>query len=501
MEKFLYQRLKEKDPKLNVWFMYPAIENFAMASLGYLSIFKMLDLNPELYVERIYSDTKIFEIPLDCLDLAGFSMSFEIDILTIIKMLKKYQIPLKSNERNEESPLIFAGGPVLMANPKPFEEFFDFISIGEKCSLKIALDELKKCTNLSRDEKLKKLSEIEGIYVPKYPKSEIKITRDNLNDEIVYTPILSDNSYFKDSFIVELERGCPKMCKFCLASWLNIPTRFAPLDKIIEAIDFGLQYTDKLALLGAYVAGHPDFDKIIKHISTYFETRNIELSISSLRADLTDKNLIQTLVKCNQKTATIALEAGSQRLRDYINKNLTDEQVLNTLKIAQENGLKGIKIYTMIGLPSETDEDINSLVELVKKMRKQVKAIGGAFDITISTSTFIPKAHTPFEMVERTDKKILEKRINYLKKELHKLGVTFRPSSVDWDIIQSILSRYDNSLADLLTEVVERGGNLGAFKQTWKEYNKKGLLPKFEDVSKVSFDTKKEPSWKFIKIK
>ncbi|MBQ9150593.1 hypothetical protein IJX73_06655, partial [bacterium] len=117
MEKFLYERLKEKDPKLNVWFMYPAIENFAMASLGYLSIFKMLDLDSELYVERIYSDTKNYEIPLDCLDVAGFSMSFEIDILTLIKMIKKYQIPIKSDERDEDTPFIFAGGPVLMANP------------------------------------------------------------------------------------------------------------------------------------------------------------------------------------------------------------------------------------------------------------------------------------------------------------------------------------------------------------------------------------------------
>ena len=495
MEKFLYNRLNEKDPKLNVWFAYPAIEPFAMASLGYLSIFKMLDLDSDLYVERIYSDTKIFEIPLDCLDLVGFSMSFEIDI---IKMLKKYQIPLKAKERNEDSPIVFAGGPVLMANPKPFEEFFDFISIGEKVSLKLAFEELKKCANLSRDEKLKRLSEIEGIYVPKYPKSEIKITRDNLNDEIFYTPILSEKSYFKDSFVVEIERGCPKMCKFCLASHLNIPTRFVPLAKIIEAIDFGLQYTDKLALMGAYVAGHPDFNKIIEHISTYCETRPIELSISSLRADLADENLIKLLVKCNQKTATIALEAGSQRLRDYINKNLSDEQVLNTLRVAQQNGLKGMKIYTMIGLPTETEEDIKALVDLVKKMKAQIKEIGGQFDITISTSTFIPKAQTPFELVERADKKTLEKYLNYLKKEFHKMGVTFRPSSVDWDIVQSILSRFDESLADLLIEVVERGGNLGAFKQTWKEFSKKGLLINFNEVSKLPFGTK-NPNWKFIK--
>lgn len=501
MEKFLYKKPDKKEPKLNIWFMYPAIESFAMASLGYLSIFKMLDCDSDLYVERIYSDTKNTEIPLEYVDCAGFSFSFEIDILTVIKMLKKYQIPLKYSQRGESDPLIFAGGPVLMANPLPFEEFFDFISIGEKPALKAALDELKKCIDLSRDEKLKRLSEIEGIYVPKYPKDEIKIVRDNLSEEIISTPILSEKSYFSDTFVVEIERGCPKMCKFCIASWLNLPVRFVPYQKVIEEIDFGLQYCDKLALMGAYVAGHPDFEKIINHISKYCSTRPIELSVSSLRADLADENLIKALVKCNQKTATIALEAGSQKLRDIIKKDLTQQQVLNTLKIAQLNGLKGMKIYTMIGLPQETDEDIEELINLVKKMKEQIKSLEGAFDLTVSTSTFIPKAHTPFEREERTDKKILENRMNYLKKNFHRLGVTFRPSSIDWDVFQSILSRYDKSLADFLIEMSDKGANLGAFKQTWREFHKKGLLPSFEQASKMPFDNTKEPKWNFIKVK
>jgi radical SAM superfamily enzyme YgiQ (UPF0313 family) len=204
------------------------------------------------------------------------------------------------------------------------------------------------------------------------------------------------------------------------------------------------------------------------------------------------------LVQCNQKTATIALEAGSQRLRDLIKKDLTSEQILNTLKTAQLGGLKGMKIYTMIGLPTEEDEDIEELINLVSKMKAQIKELKGQFDITISTSTFIPKAHTPFEKAERADKKILEKRIKHLQKAFHKMGITFRPSSVDWDVIQSILSRYDKSLADLLIEIVERGGNLGAFKQTWKEFHKKGLIMSFEEASKLPFDNTKSPAWNFI---
>jgi len=152
----------------------------------------------------------------------------------------------------------------------------------------------------------------------------------------------------------------------------------------------------------------------------------------------------------------------------------------------------------MIGLPTETEEDIEALVELVKKMKAQIKEIGGQFDITISTSTFIPKAQTPFELAERADKKTLEKYLNYLKKEFHKMGVTFRPSSVDWDVIQSILSRFDESLADLLIEVVERGGNLGAFKQVWREYSKKGALAPFDCVEVNPLSNIKTLMWSFI---
>ena len=500
MEKFLYERLENKTPKINLWFAYPAIESFAMASLGYLTIFQMFDSDPELYTERVYTDSKTTNINPDFVDAMGFSVSFELDILNIIKMLKKYNFPLKYEERKENDPIIFAGGPVMMSNPVPYEDFFDFISIGEKTCLLGALEILKKKRELPRDEILKRLSEVEGIYVAKYKKEKVKIVRDDIKNNVVYTPILSSKSYFENTFIIELERGCPRMCNFCLASWLNLPVRYGEYDQIIKAIDLGLKYTNKLALLGAYVAGHPKFNDIISYISKKCAISPVELSISSLRADLADENLIKTLIKCNQKTATIALEAGSQRLRDYIGKNLTKEQILNTLNTAQICGLKGMKIYTMIGLPEETDEDIEELIELSKEIKKQIKKNKTPFDITISTSTFIPKAHTPFERVERCDNKTLEKRAQYLKKNLHKLGFNFRCSSIEWDTIQAILSRYDKSLADFLIKVVEKGGNIGAFKQTWREENKKEHLMDFNECSKLPFDNieAKNLTWGFI---
>ncbi len=494
MEKFLYERPTKKAPKINLWFAYGAVESFALASLGYLTIFKDFDLDPEIFVERIYSNTTSVRLMPENVHAMGFSVSFELDILTIIKMLEKYNFPLKSAQRKESDPFIFSGGPVLMANPIPFEEFFDFISIGEKTCLKGAFEILKNRNGKSRDEILKELSNIEGIYVPKY-KKPVKIARDEISQDVVFTPILSEKSYFKNTFVIEIERGCPKMCNFCLASWLNLPARFADYEKIIEAIDFGLQNTDKIALLGAYVAGHPKFNEIVKHISNICKTREIELSISSLRADLADIELIKTLVKCNQKTATIALEAGSQRLRDLIRKDLSESQILNTIKTAKKGGLKGLKIYVMIGLPTETQQDLDELIELAKKMKETAKKEGGGFEITLSASTFIPKSHTPFESVERFDKKTLETRISYLKKNLYKIGVNFKSPSVEWDMIQAILSRYDKHLGDFLIEVANKGANLGAFKQTWRKYAKEGKLMPFEEAQKLPFETK---TWNFI---
>ena len=479
MEKFLYESKIKKDPKLNAIFAFPAIENFAMSSIGYLSIFKSLDEMEDVFVERYYSNSKNTITPIQKVDIIGFSFSFEMDIFQIIKMLEKLKIPLLAKDRNENHPIIFVGGPVSTSNPLPFEEFFDFFNIGDS-NIPNVVRNLIENKDKTKEEIIERY--IEDIKEP------------------TSTPILSDKSYFANTYIIEVERGCPKMCKFCLASWHNLPFREGNLEQLKSKINYALEHTNKIALLGAYVAGHKDFDDIMSFIREKNKINPIEISISSLRADLVTKETIETLVECGAKSATIAIEAGSEKLRKEINKDLTNEEIEATFECATKYGLKGLKVYMMVGLPNETDDDIKEIVELLKKLKKKHKTL----DLSVSLNTLIPKPHTPYELIKRENKKSLEKKINYIKKHLHILGIKLNPTSVDWDGVQSLISRYPKSLAEYLICVHKEGAKLGAFKSCWKNFAKKYNLKKYDEAIEFPFenvlDKNNKLPWDFIKI-
>ena len=337
------------------------------------------------------------------------------------------------------------------------------IGDGEYIFIKV-LDILKK--RLTKSETLLELAQIEGVYVPNINKRVIKVTE--VLNKVIYTPIISEKSYFKDTFIIEVARGCMNRCAFCTASYLNLPFRYYEYNKIIDAIELGLKHTNKIALLGAQISAHPDFEKIMKYLRKKIESgMNIELGISSLRTDAITPELIKTLVLGGQKTSTIAIEAASERLRKFINKNLKEEQILNAVKLSRENGLKGLKIYSMIGIPTETQDDIDEFIKLAKKIKSENKG----FEITFSFSTFVPKPQTPLQWAKREDTKSLEKKQKYLEKELAKLGINSKFSSAKWDYWQTLLSRGDDRLTEFLIEVYQNGGKIGAYKSALKKYD------------------------------
>lgn len=494
-ETYLYQPNKSNSTKINMWMAFPGIYSFSMSSLGYLSIFKNIDMLEDVFVERVCTDTLKTRLSPCELDLIGFSFSFDLDFLNIFKMLDKYKIPLKRTDRGEDYPLIFGGGPVLSANPAVFGDFFDFIIVGDGEDTNIQAIEVCKLKQ-SKEETLLELSKIEGIYTPSIKQERVKKVSCSMS-ACVATPILSEKSFFKNTYIVEIARGCAQRCGFCLASYLNLPARFVEYDDIIKSIDLGLENTNKIALLGALISAHPRFEDICNYISARHEQNpEIELSISSLRADSIEPNVVKTLVACGQKNTTIAIEAGSDRLRKVINKNLTEVQIFKTVKTAVDNGLKGLKIYAMIGLPTETQEDLKEMIELSKKIKKEFKG----FNLGFSFSTFVPKPHTPFQWCARESVKDLEKKQNYLKKEFHKLGIKANFSSAKWDYYQSLLSRGDGRLGEYILKVYELGGNLGAFKTAYKEVAKKCALPSSDTFAQDSIDFETPLAWDFIEV-
>lgn len=491
MEKFLYKRNPKKNADYNIWMAFPGCYSFALSSLGYLHIFRLMDEMEEVNVERVYSDSTKTEIQFKDVNAIAFSSSFDLDFMSIFPMFDKYKIPYKTSDRDKNMPIIFCGGPVVTANPIPYKDFFDFMIIGDGEQLNTTVVTiLADNKDKPKDEILKLLAKLNGVYVPTL--NQEKIVKNSCKIEnCVYTPILSDDAFFKDMFIIEISRGCANCCGFCMASYLNLPVRFAPYENIIEAIDLGLQYTNKIALLGAQVSIHPKFKQICEYIAQKVQKNpEIEMSISSLRVDAVDDAMIKTLVSAHQKHVTIAIEAGSERLRKVINKNITEEQIKHTVETARLNGLKGVKIYAMIGIPTETQEDLNEMVRVAKELKQANKG----FDISFAFSSFIPKPHTPLQWCGRFSTKELEKRQNFLQKEFHKIGVKTSFSSIKWDYWQTVLSRGDDKISDFIIDVYKNGSKLGAFKKATKD--------KFnpDDYALRDFNVNEALSWDIIDL-
>lgn len=476
-----------------MWFVFPGPESFALSSLGYLWLYRAVDIMEGVEIERVYTDTKTTKIMRDKINLIGVSFTFDMDFLSIFHFMEWNKYEFKSKDRKDTDPLIFAGGPVISSNPEPYKEIFDFMIIGDGEDLNLEVVRIcKENKDKPKCEILRLLNKIDGIYIPSLNPASIKKATKKLT-ECIYTPVISDRAFFPNTFILEVERGCANRCGFCLASYLNLPIRFVEYEKIIESIEMGLKHTNKIALLGAQITAHPRFNDICKYIEKRIDNgEEIEMSVSSLRVDSFTYEVVNTLVKAGQKNLTLAIEAGSERLRKVINKNLKEEQIYQAIEVAKGCKLHGMKFYGMIGLPTETDEDIQEIINLSKRIKEQYKG----FDISFGFSTFVPKANTPFQWFGREDEKSLETKGNYLRKELHKLGIQAHISSAKWDYYQAVLSRGDAKLTDYIIEVYNQGGKLGAFKKAAK---KLGIDTDYYAIENYEYD-KKLP-WDFIETR
>ncbi len=469
-------------------FAFPNEYSVGITSLGYQVVWARLASRPDMQVSRLFTDTH--ESLPSRPELLGFSLSWELDYANILSLLEQLDIPLRASDRIHQHPLVFGGGPVLTANPEPFADFFDVILLGDGENL---LDEFVSAYQTVRHEnrlqQLRQLAKVPGIYVPslyevtytdaagaiatltpRYLDIPAQVEKQTYRGNVLSaSTVVTERAAWENIYMVEVVRSCPEMCRFCLASYLTLPFRTASLEgSLIPAIERGLQVTQRLGLLGASVTQHPEFDTLLDYLDQP-QFDDVRLSIASVRTNTVTEKLARSLVRHDTRSITIAVESGSDRLRRIINKKLENDEIIQAAINAKAGGLSSLKLYGMAGVPGELPEDLEATVSMLRNLKKAAPGLR----LTFGCSTFVPKAHTPFQWYGVNPD--AEKNLKLLQKQLRPQGIDFRPESYSWSVIQALISRGDRRLSHLLERVRHYGDSLGSFRRAFKEL--RGTLP------------------------
>jgi radical SAM superfamily enzyme YgiQ (UPF0313 family) len=493
-ETLLYQPIPPVADALRFGFLYPASYAVSVSALGYLLLFSLVDQLPQVAATRLTTDALAGHQGRN-FDVIGISFAFELDFLEVFNGLTQLGLPLLAAERHHDAPLVFAGGPVPTTNPEPYAPFFDFFLVGDgETLLPAVLLHLQQASpSLTRAEKLLQLAtQFTGVYVPSLydvaydgptgaisaitpvdgaPVRVLRATVDDMDNHVAASPLLSPDSVYGYSYLVEVRRGCAHRCRFCLASYSTLPAKSAGLDALWAKIETGLQHTDHIGLLGALIADHPQFGDLVDRLNGVMDAgRALRVSCSSLRVDTLTAPMVAMFVRAQQQQITLAIESGSPRVRTAIHKHLSQQAIWQAADTLAQAGMPGLKLYTMVGLPTETDDDIQQTIQLAKDLKKAHPRL----KLTLGASSFVPKAATPFQWLGRPADKVLEQRQALKTRGLQKVA-QFRPGSVKWDTLQALLSRGDRRLAPLLLAVGQYGGSAGSFNRAYKSL--KGTLP------------------------
>ncbi|ALF51953.1 Fe-S oxidoreductase [Nostoc piscinale CENA21] len=508
-ERLLFTPTTPDTDAIPLIFAFPNEYSVGITSLGYQIVWATLAMRDDVQVSRLFTDIHE-QLPRQP-EIVGFSISWELDYVNILNLLESLDVPIRAKLRNDAHPLIFGGGPVLTANPEPFADFFDIILLGDgENLLGNFIEAYKEVRQAPRQIQLQRLAQVQGIYIPSLyeveyqtPDGEIKsiqpidsdvpaiVQKQTYRGNILSaSTVVTEKAAWENIYMVEVVRSCPEMCRFCLASYLTLPFRTASLESsLIPAIERGLAVTNRLGLLGASVTQHPEFEELLNYISQpkYDEVR---LSIASVRTNTVTVQLAETLAKRDTRSLTIAVESGSDKLRQIINKKLQNDEIIQAAINAKAGGLSGLKLYGMVGIPGEEAEDLDATVAMMRSMKKAAPGLRLSF----GCSTFVPKSHTPFQWfgVNRQ----AEKRLQLLQKQLKPQGIDFRPESYNWSIIQALLSRGDRRLSQLLELTRDFGDSLGSYKRAFKQL--KGQIPDLDFYVHTNWSTSQVLPWSHL---
>ncbi|HYL57883.1 MAG TPA: radical SAM protein [Candidatus Acidoferrales bacterium] len=488
-EKVLYERSLGGD--VSVCVVYPNTYRLGMANLGFQAVFHIFETDPSVAADRAFlpdSDERAsfrsgaerlvsFERgrPLSDFDILAFSISFETDYLNLLRVLKMSGIPTRRNARaGRNFPLIVAGGSAVFLNPEPIADFVDLFLIGEAEEM---VPEFLDRWNATRGapNQLRKLATVEGAYLPEdytpvYDDAgrlatvtyagpgDGRVNRRLIRDLNRFTTsslILTEESVFGDMFLVEASRGCQWGCRFCAAGFMYRPIRYRAPDKLIAEAEHGMAERRVIGLVGAEMASVPG----VADVASAVVERGGRLSPSSLKADCISPALASALARGGNQSVTVAPEAGSERMRKVINKNLTEAEILSAAEMMLGEGVGNLKFYFMIGLPEERDEDVLAIADLVAKVLERARArrtrIGS---VTVSLNPFVPKPWTPFQWDPMQEARSIKHKVALLRARLSRLGqVELDAESPRDAYFQTMVSRGDRRVAGILERLEAAG--------------------------------------------
>ncbi|MEN8445432.1 MAG: TIGR03960 family B12-binding radical SAM protein, partial [Cyanobacteria bacterium J06555_13] len=489
---------------------YPEIYEVGSSNLGHIILYSILNAQPRQLCDRAYlpaadltQKLRDRQLPLFAVesrrnltdfDILGFSLSYELGATNILEMLSLAQVPLTWQERDAQGPwntelgswpLIFAGGGTATSNPEPYADFFDFVALGDGEELlpEVGLIiEEGKASGLSREEILLDLAQVPGVYVPRFyemnPDGSVRPNRADVPVRILrrVAPPMPEYSIglvpyvetVHDRLTVEIRRGCTRGCRFCQPGMLTRPARDVPPEQVIDTIERGMRETgyNEFSLLSLSCSDYLALPAVGLEVKNRLRNDNINLSLPSQRVDRFDENIANIVGGLRQTGLTFAPEAGTQRMRDIINKGLTNEELLRGVKTAYEQGWERVKLYFMIGLPGETDVDVLGIAETVRWLRRECFIKGRRalkFNITISNLT--PKPHTPFQWHSVSTEEFKRKQ-RLLQDEFRSIrGVKANFTDVRISAMENFVGRGDRRLS----AVVRRAWELGAGMDAWWE--------------------------------